>query len=114
MSAHHTQCCNEILKGGGKVEVPSYREGQAWEQNVLSDLGNNIDVRLDTMCVCVDVCMHACVCVHVCMHVCVCVHVCMHACVCVHARVCVHLEQMVEMYFKAVYAVGAYATIKLA
>ena len=39
---------------------------------------------------------------------------CMCACVCVRVHVRVRIiEQMVEMYIKAVHAVGARATIKL-
>ena len=61
--------------------------GRRGERNVLRDLGNNVDERLDTMYVCM--------------------------CLCTCARVCI-IEQIVEMYINAVHAVGACATIKLA
>ena len=40
-----------------------------------------------SLCVCVNVCVHACVCV--CVNGCVCVCVCVRACVCACVRACV-------------------------
>ena len=62
VSKSHTMLHLKILEGGAKLRFHVIGGGASMEANILSDLGNNIHVRLDTMCMCVCVCV--CVCVH--------------------------------------------------
>ena len=68
------------------------------------DSGGECPVRVESLCGCVDECVHVCMCVYACVYVCVCLSICVYVCMCVcivclyvyvmyvHECVCLHVR----------------------